>query len=171
MHLSESRKLQTKLSKKLNDCMTLLHFRSHHPLSCKEGIIYTQALRYNMSISEDHILQSELNNLTCILLSRAYPLHLIIKSIKKALTYTRNNLLSNEHHRKKKNILPVVTTLSDISKLFTATVHKNWHTIANDTIISTIWPFKPLSVCSKSNSIHKDLLYSAQTCGSTRQDS
>ena len=63
--------------------MTLLHFHSNHPLSCKEGIIYSQALRYNMIILQDHILQAELSNLTRILLAHAYPVHLIIKNIKK----------------------------------------------------------------------------------------
>ena len=82
IYLSESRKRKTKLYKKPTDCITLLHFHSHYPLSCKEGIIYSQALRYNMIISGDHILQEELNNLTRILLARAYPLHLIIKNKK-----------------------------------------------------------------------------------------
>ena len=60
--------------KKPTDWMTLLRFHSHHPLSCKEGIIYSQALRYNMIISEDQMLPEELNNLTRILLVRADPL-------------------------------------------------------------------------------------------------
>ena len=90
IYLSKTSKLKTKLYRKPTDCMTLLHFHSHHPLSCKEGIIYSQALRYNMIISEDNILQEELNHLTRILLARAYPLHLIIKNIKKALTHSRN---------------------------------------------------------------------------------
>ena len=38
-----------------------------------------------MIISEDHILQAEPNNLIRILLARAYPLHLVIKNIKKTL--------------------------------------------------------------------------------------
>ena len=59
IYLSESRKLMTKLYKKPTDCMTLLHFHSHHPPSCKEGIIYSQALRYTKIISEDHILQED----------------------------------------------------------------------------------------------------------------
>ena len=62
--LSETRKLKTKLYRKPTNCMSLLHFYSHHPLSCKEGIIYSQAMRYNIIISEDHILQEDLNNLT-----------------------------------------------------------------------------------------------------------
>ena len=54
-----------------------------------------------MISSEDHILPEELNSLTRILLVRTYPLHLIIKNIKKTLTHNRNNLLSypNEHQR------------------------------------------------------------------------
>ena len=73
IYLYEKRKLKTKFYRKPTDCMTLLHFHSHHPLSWKEGIIYSQALRYKMIISEDHILQAELNNLTCILLAHHVP--------------------------------------------------------------------------------------------------
>ena len=48
IYLSESRKLKTKLYKKPFDCMALLHFHSHHPLSCKEGIVYPHTLRYDI---------------------------------------------------------------------------------------------------------------------------
>ena len=61
--------------------MALLQFHSRHPLISTEDIIYFQQLRYNMIISEDHILQEEFNNLTHILLACAYLLHFIIKSI------------------------------------------------------------------------------------------
>ena len=44
--------------------MALLLFHFDHPLSSKEGIIYLQALRYEMIISEDHILQEKHYNLT-----------------------------------------------------------------------------------------------------------
>ena len=46
-------------------------------------LLDVQALRDDMIILEDHILQAELNNLTRILFACAYPLHLIIKNIKK----------------------------------------------------------------------------------------
>ena len=63
--------------------MALLQFHPHHPLISTEDIIYSQQLRYNMIISEDHILQEEFNNLTHILLACTYLLHFIIKNIKK----------------------------------------------------------------------------------------
>ena len=109
-HLSETRKLKAKLYRKPTNCMTLLHFHSHHPLSCKEGIIYYQSFQYNMIISEDHILREELNNLIRILLFHVYPLHLIIKSIKKVLTHNRNHLLSQQTPQTETNILPLQTT-------------------------------------------------------------
>ena len=174
IYLSESRKFKTKLFKKSTDCMTLLHFHSHHPLNCKEGIIYSQALQYNMIIWEDHIsevhiLQEELNNLTCILLACACPLHLI-KGIQKALNHNCNNWLSQWTPQSETNILSIVTPFSDIGRLFTATIHKNWHT-ASDTTLSTIWPSKPLSAYTKSSSIHNHLVHSAQTYGSSQMDS
>ena len=171
IYLSETRKLQTKFYKKPTDCMTLLHFHSHHPLSCKEGIIYSQTLRYNMIISEDHILQEELNNLRRILLARAYPLHLIIKNIKKAMTFNNNYVLSQRTPQTKTNILPIVIPFSDIGKLLTAIIYKNWNYITNGTTLSNIRPSKPLSACTKSNSIHNHLVHSAQAYGYSRQDS
>ena len=131
IHIYVSRKPKTKLYEKPTDCKTLFHSHSHNPLSCKEGIIYSQLLQYSI-ISEDHILQEELKNLTRILLAHAYPLHLIIKNIKKAWTHNRINLLSQRSPQTVTNILPI-------------TIHKNWHTIANNTTLSTIWPCKPLS--------------------------
>ena len=151
--------------------MTLLHFHSHHPLNCKEGIIYSQALRYNMIISEDHILHEELNSLTLILLDCAYPLHLIIKNIKKALTHNRNHLLSQRTSRTESSILPIVTPFSDIVKILMAVIDKNWDNVANETTLSTIWQSKPLPGYTKSSSIHNHLVHSAHTYGSSWQDS
>ena len=59
---SELRKLKTKKT------TGRLHYTFH------SLFIYSQALQYNMIISEDHILQAELNNLTRILLAHVYPL-------------------------------------------------------------------------------------------------
>ena len=171
IYLSKNRKLKTKLYRKPTDCMTLLHFHSHYQFSCKEGIIYSQALRYNMIISENHILQAELDNLTRILLAHSYPLHLIIKNIKKALTHSCNCRLSERTPHTETNILPIISPFSDIGKQLTAIIHRNWEIVANDTTLSTIWPSKPLSAYTKSKSIHNHLVHSAQTYGASQQNS
>ena len=171
IYLCKIRKLKTKLYRKPTDCMTLLHFHFRHPLSCKEGIVYSQALRCKMVVLGDHILQAELNNLTRILLARSYPLHLIIKNIEKALTHSRSCLLSQRTPHTETNILSIVIPFSDIGKQLTAIIHRNWEIVANDTTLSTIWPSKSLSAYTKSNSIHNHLVHSAQTYGASQQNS
>ena len=131
----------------------LLHFHSHHSFSCKEGIICSQALRYNMIIFEDHNLLKELNNLIRILLARAYPLHLITKNMIKALTYVHCNLQSQRTSHAETNLLHIITPFLDIGKSFTATIHKNWHTIAKVAALCASGHLK-LSVYSKSSSIN-----------------
>ena len=145
--------------------MKLLHFHFYHPLNSKEGIIYLQALRHKMIISKDHILQEKHYNLTYILLTHAYPLHLMIKNIK-TLIYTCNNLLPQLAPHTDTNVLPIITPFSFIGRSFTATIHKIWHTIAHNAMISTIWPPKHSSAYAKSSSIHNHLVHSAQTYGS-----
>ena len=89
-NLENSRQNSTKNP---TDCMALHYIDSHHPLSSKEGIIYSQALRYNMIISEDHIFQENLTtkHIFCWLSHIHYMLPWITKT---ALIYTRSNLLS-----------------------------------------------------------------------------
>ena len=118
IYLSESRKFKTKLYK--NQPAAWHYFTSTltiHSAVKKVSFI----LWYYLVISEDHILQEELYNLTHILLACAYLLHLIIKNTKKALTHNCNYLLSQRTPQTETNILPIVTPFSDISKLFAAT--------------------------------------------------
>ena len=124
-----------------------------------------------MIISENHILLEKHISLTHILLACAYSLHLIIKNIKKALIHKCNYLLSKQTPQTETNILPIATPFSNICKQLTATIHRIWQYIANDTTLSTIWSSKHLLTYTKSSSIHNCLAHSAQACGSSRQDS
>ena len=125
-----------------------------------------------MIILEEHMLQSELNNLTHFLLAWAYPLRLIIKNTKAFSPLTAITCYSNNRKKETRiSILPIVIPLSDTVKLFTATIHKNRHTIANDTTFSAICKSKPSSTYTKSNNIPNHLAHSAQTCGFSQQNS
>ena len=145
--------------------MTLLTFYSRQPLGFNTVFTYSQALQYIMIISEDHIIQKELNNLTHILLIWAYPLHLIIKNIKKDFVYTHSRLLSQWTPHTESKILLIVIPFQDISKSFIATIHKNWYTINDDAMLFTNLLSNPLSAYSKLSSMHNHVVHSAQTYG------
>ena len=91
IYLFESRKFKTKLYK--NQPAAWHYFTS--TLTIHSAVKKVSFIPwYYLIISEDHILQEELYNLTHILLACSYLLHLIIKNIKKALTHNCNYLLS-----------------------------------------------------------------------------
>ena len=111
IYIDENLKLQSTLYRKPTDRMFLLHYNSHHPAHCKESIIYTQALRYCMIISDDRNLQNELYTLTRIFLARNYPLSIINKNITKALQFSHSQLLQpNDPKLGNERVTPFVTT-------------------------------------------------------------
>eukprot|EP00111_Clytia_hemisphaerica_P009129 TCONS_00026815-protein len=127
----------TSIYRKPTDRSQLLHFESNHPLHTKEGIVYSQALRYNMIISDSQTLTNELHNLSKILLARGYPLRIINDNIKKALTKTRHNLLYDNKQHENKNILPLILH-NDRDKNIQSKIQDAWSTIEQDADLSNI---------------------------------
>ena len=141
IHIRANRKLSTTLYSKSTDCAALLHFHSNHSLKCKESIVFSQALRYNLLIADDNVLQKELDSLTISLLARKYPLEVTTRNISKALLHSRYTLL----HRTPKasssrSVLPVVTPYSTEGRQFSESVQNHWHIIENDPQLHSIWP-------------------------------
>ena len=101
IYLTYHRQLSPTLYRKPTDCAPLLHFLSNHSLRCKERIIFSQVLRCNLIISEDHNLQRELRHLTLSLLTRGYLLEIINENIEKAMNsfYTQTHIINiTPHH-------------------------------------------------------------------------
>ena len=124
------RKLSTALYTKPTDCAALLPFQSNHSLNCKESIVLSQALRYNLLIADDNLLQKELDSIAIILLARKYPLDVIAHNISKALLLSCDTLL---HETTKASdpiaVLPIITPYSLEGKIFSQSVQYRWHII------------------------------------------
>ena len=93
IHIGADRKLSTTLHRKPTDCAARLHLHSNHSLKCKESIVFSQALRYNLLIADDNVLQKELDSLTISLHARKYPLEVITRNSSKALLHSCYTLL------------------------------------------------------------------------------
>ena len=139
------RKLMTSLYRKPTDKTLLLHFDSNHSLHTKESIIYSQALRYNMTIKENKLLQTELYNLTRTLLARRYPLHIINRNIQKSLKYSRLDLLhktkKTTRNKKQNNFLPYGIHEKDLKLKYK--IKQHWYILQNDENIRKIIPNRP----------------------------
>ena len=96
IHIGADRRLSTTLYRKPTDCAALLHFHSNHSLKCKESIVFSQTLRYNLLITDDALLQKELDSLAISLLARQYPLEMITRNISRAPLHSRDTLLNRD---------------------------------------------------------------------------
>ena len=119
-------RLSTTLYRKPTDCAALLHFHSNHSLKCKESIVFSQVLRYNLLITDDTLLQKELDSLAISLLAIQYSLEIITRNISKALLHSRETLL----HRPPKTasprrVLPIVTPYSPEGRHFSQSVRNH----------------------------------------------
>ena len=123
VQIGANHKLSTTLFRKPFDCPALLHFHSNHSLKCYESIVFSQALRYNLLITDDHSLQKELNSLAISLLARKYPLDIITHNISKALLHTNDTLLCEPTKASgPMTVLPIITLYSVEGRSFSQSV-------------------------------------------------
>ena len=151
IQIKANRKLSTKLFRKPTDCAELLHFHSNHSLKCKESIVFSQALRYNLFITDYCSLQKELDSLAISLLARKHPLDIITHSIFRALLHTRDSLLRESTKAwgptaGPTTVLPIITPYSVEEKSFSQLVRDQWHIIENDLQLHSYTAYGPTAI-------------------------
>ena len=156
-------RLQATIFRKPTHRICLLHFSSHHPLHVKRSIIYTQALRYCTIISEDQNLQIELHVLTRTLLSRDYPLDLIIEGLRKALSHIRDSLLTPKEPGISEDVTPLVVQYNPMGMKVKEIVHNHWKNIADNPHLKRIWTGLPVTAYTRGKNIRDRLVHSRQT--------
>ena len=163
IHIGAECNLSTTLYRKPLDCVALLHFYSNHSLKCKECLVLSQALRYNLLITDDITLQKELDSFTVSLLTGKYPLEIITHNIPKPLFHSRDTLLCRTPRASSSRTeRPVVTPYSSEGRQFSKSVWDHWHIIENDPQLHSIWPNPPVTAYHKTESLKDILVHSRQ---------
>ncbi len=107
IYINPNDKLESDLYIKPTDRTLMLHHNSFHPQSCKNAIIYSQALRYRRIITDNDKLHNRLNHLLIALIHRGYTHDNIMTAFNKALKYTTQNELLNNEKTPKTNNSPI----------------------------------------------------------------
>ena len=153
VYITPQNTLHTTLYTKPTDHMPLLHQASHHPNTCKKGLIYSQMLRYRRIITDDKEFQQKAQNLRVALIGRGYKDKDILPHIDRASTYTQSQLLSNTPATNKPRTLPFIIPYNpDLSPL-PHILKQHWQYIENDPVLSQIWPNQPVMAYQR----HKNL--------------
>lgn len=96
----ENGKLKTNLFIKPSNLQLYLDFHSNHPMHCKVGIIYGQALRIVERCSDEGDVHPHLENLKGKLLCRNYPENLIDQQFSRAKKKTRREIIYQKRRPK-----------------------------------------------------------------------
>ena len=93
IYIDHFRRLRTSIYLKPTDCMSYLHWQSHHQDSTKLGLIRSQTIRFNRLIDSDSDLHSHLHKFTIALLIRGFRLPDINQEIKIGLNRSQHDSL------------------------------------------------------------------------------
>ena len=96
----ENNRLETNLFIKPSNKQLYLDFNSNHPQTCKEGIVFGQALRVLERCSKPEDSEKHLQNLKSKLETRNYPEKLINTKFSEAKKKTRKSLIHQNRHQK-----------------------------------------------------------------------
>ena len=155
-------KLESDLHIKPTDRTFMLHYNSFHPQSCKNAIIYSQALRYRRIITDNDKLHNRLNHLLVALIHRGYTHDNIMTAFNKALKHTTQNELLNNEKNPKTNNSPIFSIqYNNNTKYITHILRKHWSVIENDPTLRILWPEPPMVAYQKNKNL-KDTLVTAK---------
>ena len=168
----ESRKLKTRLFIKPTDTRSLLHSSSFHPSHTIRSVVYSQALRYRLIITDDKILFDELGELKQTLISRGYECTLINEMFQKALRFTQRELLEprnkryftikNNHMRRRtkniKHLLPFIIPYHPKFLQLKQILHSLWDIIQKDDELQYVFPSEPFLVFTRNKNLQDMLI-------------
>ena len=144
VYITPQNTLETTLYIKPTDRTPLLHSNSHHPNTCKRGLIYSQMLRYRRIITNDKEFQTKAQNLRVALMGRGYRDKDILPHINKAATFTQSELLATSTTTSNTRTLPFVIPYNPDLKQIPCILTQHWQYIENDPVLSQIWPNQPV---------------------------
>ena len=133
--------------------MPLLHNTSHHPNSCKKGLIYSQMLRYRRIITNDDQFKIKAQNLRVTLIGRGYKDNDILPCIDMASSHSQAQLLANNKTTTTNHTLPFVIPYHQNLSPLSSILRRHWSYIQDDTICSQIWLTPPVIAYQR----HKNL--------------
>ena len=161
-------KLESKLYVKPTDRTMVLVYNSFNPRPCKQGITYSQALRYRRLTTSNEILKASLQRLCKILLIRGYKSHHIDHEFTKVYQFTQNDLMNTASLVPKRLnssthpvTPPLILSYDPICEPIKQILKEHWQYIEEDPPLNHLWPTKPFLSLKRRHNL-KDRLVRAK---------
>ena len=128
--INKEQKLESTFYVKPTDICSLLHKQSFHPETCKQSVIYSQALRYRRIITDNETLKTKLEKLKTNLIRRGYSIEEINQQFQKVQQLSQTDaLFGNSQPKQQGRILPFIMPYDkntvQINKILKKTLENN----------------------------------------------
>ena len=142
--INKEQNLESTLYVKPTDICSLLHKQSFHPDTCKQSVIYSQALRYRRIITDNETLRTKLEKLKTNLIRRGYSIQEIDQQFQKVQQLSQTDALFGDSQPKKQGrILPFIVPYDKNTVQINKILKKHWTIIHENNTLKTIWPNQP----------------------------
>ena len=130
LFINKEQKLESTLYVKPTEICSLLHKQSFHPETCKQSVIYSQALRYRRIITDNETLRTKLGKLKTYLIRRGYSIQEINQQFQKVQQLSQTDaLFGSSQPAKQGRILPFIIPYDKntirINKILKKTLENN----------------------------------------------
>ena len=158
--INKERKLESTLYVKPTDICSLLHKQSFHPETCKQSVIYSQALRYRRIITDNETLKTKLEKLKTNLIRRGYSIEEINQQFQKVQQLSQTDaLFGNSQPKKQGRILPFIIPYDKNTVQINKILKKHWKIIHENNTLKTIWPNQPFLALQRNKNIGDILVH------------
>ena len=137
--------IETDLNVKLTDSHQYLLSSSYHPLYCKDGIRYSQALIFNRICSNNDLFDKRCNDLGKYLLERGYSEKMVCKGILQAQTIPTDALLEKDNNQEKHNKITFNVTYHLVFRGVRKILEELYMIIASDDGHKKVLPDVPMT--------------------------
>lgn len=112
--LDENNIIHTDIHVKETDNHQYIEYSSCHPVSCKNGIPYSQGKRYRRIISDDNVFNDSLQTLRTYFKARNYPINVIDNALSKVSCLTQDEALCTNNKTSDGSVIPFVVEYNPI---------------------------------------------------------
>jgi len=163
--------ISTNIHVKETNIHQYVEYSSCHPMSCKNGIPYSQAKRYRRIISDDCQLQNSLNDLKRYFQNRNYPTQIIDSALNKTRNLTQHEALNTAICTMEKNIVPFTIQYNPSLPNIGLIINKYWSllNLSNKNSVKSLYNNKPILAYRRPKNLQDFLIRTKQTENKKRQ--
>ena len=157
--LDDNNQIHTNIHVKETNNHQYLDYSSCHPVTCKNGIPYSQGKRYRRIISDDDKFNESLQSLRVYFRDRKYPDYVVDNALNKISCMTQDEALCSNNKASEGSVIPFVVKYNPSLPNISNIIRKYWDLLklSSNCSVQNLHDYRPLVAFKRPKNL-KDIL-------------